>query len=90
MAACNHCRVAQYDAELIVLPFSMKSTSSTPFQTQSGITITLPTGLPMLNFFDRRDLGSFHPIFACFVFSDIVFEEIMTMNGILLGGVREH
>jgi hypothetical protein len=32
VAACNHSRVAQYDAALIVVPVSMKSTNSTPLR----------------------------------------------------------
>lgn len=71
MAACNHSRVAQYDAALIVMLFAMKSTNSTPLQSRSTITIPLPTDSPILNIFNCRDLGCFHSICARFVLSPV-------------------
>jgi hypothetical protein len=53
------------------VPFSMKSTNSTPLQSRSTITITLPTDLPILNFFYCRDAGCFHSTLACFVLSPV-------------------
>jgi len=71
MAARSHSWVAQYDAALIVVPFSMKSTNSTLLQSRNTITITLPTDSPILNFFYHRDPGCFHSIFARFVLSPV-------------------
>ena len=71
MAVHNHSWVAQYDAALIVVPFSMKSTNSTPLQSRNTITITLPTYSPNLNFFYHRDPGCFHSILARFVLSPV-------------------
>jgi len=71
MAARNHSMVAQYDAALIVAPLSMKSINSTPLQSRSTITITLPTDSPILNFFYCKDPGCFHSILARFVLSPV-------------------
>ena len=84
MAALNSSRIEQYDAASIVVPFSMKSTNSTPLQSQKTIAITLPADLPTLNFFNHRDPGCHHSMLTRFVSSDNAFREIITMNGTLL------
>jgi hypothetical protein len=53
------------------MPFSMKSTNSTPLQSRSTITITLLTDSPILNFFYHTDPGCFHSILARFVLAPV-------------------
>jgi len=55
-AACNLSRVAQYDTALIVMLFSMKSTTVHPCSSKN----TLPADLPISIFFDRMDPTCFH------------------------------
>jgi len=67
MAAHNHSTVSPYDTALIVTPFYIKSTNSKTLRSQHTADITLPAGLPILKFFDRRGLGYFHYMLAQFV-----------------------
>ena len=71
MAACNHSRVSQHDAALIVMPFYMKSTNSKTLRSQYTVDITLPAGLHILKFFDRRCLGCFHSMLEQFVSAEL-------------------
>lgn len=95
MAARNSSRLAQYDAALIFVPFSIKSTKSTALRSHNTLAITLPADLTILDFFPiarTREVST--PCLHVYlrgvmvnprlVSSDNAFEETMTMNGILL------
>lgn len=94
MAAHNHSRVAHYVTALTVVAFSLKSTNHKTSQAQNTIVIILQADWSNLNYLDRRDSGCCQSVLAHFVLgvtvdrhlvsTDNVFEENMTMNGILL------
>jgi len=97
MAAHNCFRVTgcTMSSALIVVPFPLNSTNSAPLQAQNTLAVSLPADVPILNFFDHRDTGNFHSMFARFfsrgvmmnprlISSNIAFKIIITINGILL------
>lgn len=95
MAACNHSRVAQYDAALIVVPFLHAIHPAQPFSPKTPVAITLSADLPIMNVFDRGNPDMFPLRSRVFRLREVkvtprlvscenAFEEIMTMNGILM------
>ena len=93
MAARNHSRVAHYVTALTVVAFPMKSTNHTPWQSQNITAITLQAdwsnliciagtwdiGSPCLHILSPGVTVNWH-----LATTDNAFEEIMTMDGILL------